>query len=123
MAALRATHERLRVAAATTTVQAGHVAEAEMKSRLHVGYGVRSGTMRRSVHVEGPHGGPDTFWSKVGPGTIYSRRFELGFYGPDSIGRVFPNDHGRPFVRPGWLAAIPAIGNLWARRAREAVEG
>jgi hypothetical protein len=44
----------------------------------------------------------------VGPTMIYARRIELGFSGPDSLGRVY-HQAPRPYVRPVFEAVLPKI--------------
>jgi hypothetical protein len=61
---------------------------------------VRTGTLRRSWHTEPLGGEGGTYSARVGPTTVYARRQELGFSGPDSLGRVYKNDPGWPYVRP-----------------------
>jgi hypothetical protein len=44
----------------------------------------------------------------VGPTMIYARRIELGFSGPDSLGRVY-HQPPRPYVRPAYEEMLPRI--------------
>ncbi len=55
----------------------------------------RSGTLRRSIHVEMVSN--DT--ALVGTDLEYARRLEYGFAGADSLGRVY-NQQARPYFRP-----------------------
>ena len=63
-----------------------------------------SGTNRRSWRTEAK--GP--YAAFVGPTMIYSRRLELGFKGPDSLGRVY-NQAPKPYVRPTYDEMLPKI--------------
>ena len=72
---------------------------------------VLSGTLRRSWKVD-VTAGIGVYAARVGPTMIYARRQELGFKGPDSIGRVYKHDPGWPYVRPAQLEALPKIQAL-----------
>lgn len=65
---------------------------------------VKSGTLRRSWRTEsaGPY---EVF---VGPTMIYARRIELGYKGPDSLGRVY-NQAPKPYVRPTYDEMLSKI--------------
>jgi hypothetical protein len=114
---------RVTAAGAVISKRGGLLVQRGAQGRLHTGYGVVSGTMRRSVHTEGPRVvGEGVFGTKVGASIIYARRFELGFTGPDSLGRVFPF-RPRPFVAPAVRQARPLIGALAVREWRKAIRG
>lgn len=81
-----------------------------------------SGTLRRSWRIEGPVEVEQGAAGKVGPTAIYARRIELGFRGPDSLGRVF-NQLGKPYVKPAVLESIPRIRSRWARGIGKAIRG
>lgn len=81
-----------------------------------------SGTLRRSWRIEGPVVGDDTASGKVGPTVIYARRIELGFRGPDSLGRVY-DQAGKPYVKPTVLESIPKVRQRWARGLGKAIRG
>ena len=121
--ALDAMVVRVSAASAVISKRGALLVRSLAQGKLHEGYGVVSGTMRRSVHTEGPTArGAGVFGTRVGPSKIYSRRFELGFVGPDSLGRVFP-DHPRPFMRPAVTEARPRIEALAASQWRKAIRG
>ena len=65
---------------------------------------VVSGSLRRSWRTESQ--GP--YAAFVGPTMIYARRVELGFSGPDSLGRVYKQPP-RPYVRPAYTETLPKI--------------
>jgi hypothetical protein len=122
-AALDAILLRVQAAAAKITVAAASAIQRGAMSRLHSGYGVVSGTMRRSTHTSGPDViSPDVYSSHVGPGVIYARRFELGFVGSDSLGRVY-DQKPRPYFKPAWEDEIPLIPPLAARYWAAAIRG
>ena len=75
-----------------------------------------SGTNRRSWRTEAK--GP--YAAFVGPTMIYSRRLELGFKGPDSLGRVY-NQAPKPYVRPAFEEVLPRIRPLFVAAIREAI--
>lgn len=83
---------------------------------------VQSGTLRRSWRIEGPVELDGVASGKVGPTMIYARRIELGFVGPDSLGRVF-NQAARPYVKPAVLESIPQIRERWTRGLGKAIRG
>lgn len=79
---------------------------------------VVEGTLRRSWRAE-----IQGTTAEVGPTTVYARRQELGFHGPDSLGRVFTHDPGWPYVRPAYEATTPKIRSLALTRLAEAIGG
>ena len=95
-AALTALIERINVGAEQIAVKGALLVQRLGMAQTHV----LTGTLRRSWHVEPLGGGAGTYSARVGPTTVYARRQELGFRGPDSLGRVFRNDPGWPYVRP-----------------------
>lgn len=58
----------------------------------------KTGTLRRSVHVEVQQEGTDMV-ALVGTDVVYALRQEYGFAGKDSLGRVY-NQPPRPVWRP-----------------------
>ena len=67
---------------------------------------VKSGTLRRSWQTVPVSEGLTVFSAAVGPTTVYARRIELGFKGPDSLGRVY-NQVGKPYVKPAYESVLP----------------
>jgi hypothetical protein len=115
-AALDAMVVRVEAAAARLGADAAGLIEASAKKQDS--YTTRSGTNRRSIHTErGEMGG-----YLVGPSAVYSRRLELGFQGPDSLGRVY-NQKPRPYMKPGRSEALPGIISLARRRFAAAIRG
>ena len=82
---LAALAARFNTAARQIAGKAALIVQREGMARTHV----RTGTLRRSWHVEGPEGGGGLYTARVGPTTVYARRQELGFMPPlrDSLGR------------------------------------
>lgn len=114
---------RLRHANQRAVTDGAHIIQATEAKKLHAGYGVRSGTMRRSGRVRGPYRRtPDRAEAQVGPTVIYARRFELGFVGPDSLGRIFPY-RPRPTWKPARIESKPLIEAIFVARFREALKG
>lgn len=98
---------RMMVATNTGLTEAGHVVEARTKMNAsgRPGPNVVSGTLRRSIHVEGPSNyGTDGRKVEIGPSVIYGRRVELGFTGADSL--------GRNYATPGFPYLAPALETL-----------
>jgi len=69
---------------------------------------VRTGTLRRSWIMTGPEPLGLGFAAQTGPTTVYARRQELGFRGPDSLGRLF-RWQGKPYVKPAVEEVTPVI--------------
>jgi hypothetical protein len=66
------------------------------------GPGVVSGSLRRSIMVDGPTSmGSGEWMMLVGPTMRYSRRLELGFEGADSRGRSF-HQPPYPYLKPAF---------------------
>ena len=61
----------------------------------------KSGTYRRGWHMETVEKSPDRCVVQIGNDQPQSRRLELGFVGPDKLGRVY-NQAPRPHVRPAF---------------------
>ncbi|MGD0386773.1 MAG: hypothetical protein ABSB73_11645 [Solirubrobacteraceae bacterium] len=132
--ALDAVVARVSAAGAVISRRGALIVQSAAQRRLHVGYGVVSGTMRRSIHTQGPEPrGPGVFATRVGPSVIYARRFELGFFGTDVLGRVYaprgqqpPDRLGsikRPFMAPAVRESRAAIGALATSQWRTAIRG
>lgn len=83
---------------------------------------VVSGTLRRSWRTE-LFGTDGVFAARVGPTTVYARRQELGFKGPDSLGRIFHHDPGWPYVKPAMREATPLVGVLARESYAAALRG
>lgn len=59
----------------------------------------KTGTLRRSIHVEPAERTATRVVVAVGTDEPYARRIEYGFNGPDRLGRVF-HQPARPYLRP-----------------------
>jgi hypothetical protein len=67
-----------------------------------------TGTLRRSIQVEGPtQTGPGRWTANVGTGLVYSRIQEYG--GTAGRGSRLP---ARPYMAPGLATALPGMGAL-----------
>ena len=115
-AALDAMVVRVKLAADKLGAEAAGLIEASAKRQRS--YTTRSGTNRRSIHLETAGLGA----YEVGPTTVYSRRLELGFDGADSLGRVY-HQKPRPYMKPGRAEALPGIIALAQRRFAAAIKG
>jgi Bacteriophage HK97-gp10, putative tail-component len=113
-AALDALLGRIRAAGHDVVAQGAAALAGAGMARTHV----RSGTLRRSWRAE-----VQGLTAEVGPTTVYARRQELGFHGPDSLGRIFTHDPGWPYVRPTFEATGPKIRALAVSRLAEAIGG
>lgn len=99
------------VAAGAHVIEAAakaHFSGSHAKGMPHVGGpdpNVVSGTLRRSIHVEGPtQQGLFTFTAKVGPSTVYARAIELG---------LRQNRNVRyPYFGPGFADAMPKVREI-----------
>ena len=65
----------------------------------------KTGTLRRSVHVEMTTEGLRQV-ALIGTDAPYARRLERGFIGKDSLGRVY-NQAAQPRWRPAWDNNLP----------------
>ena len=59
----------------------------------------KTGTYRRSFHMETVEKTPERCTVQVGTDSPYGRRLEYGFVGADKLGRVY-NQAARPHIRP-----------------------
>jgi len=75
----------------------------EYKNDVQTGAPYKTGTLRRSIHVEPVSGiikdGEGRAYVLVGTGLKYARRLEYGFIGPDKLGRIY-NQAPHPYFRP-----------------------
>jgi hypothetical protein len=110
-----------RVAAAAP--KAGNLSAQLIKSAGMKRTHVISGTLRRSWKVTTDDGAGGTYAAFIGPTMIYARRQELGFKGPDSLGRIFHHDPGWPYVRPALVESIPKVKILTDSIYNAAIRG
>ena len=83
----------------------------------------KTGTYRRSFHMETVEKTPERCTVQVGTDSPYGKRLEYGFVGADKLGRVY-NQAARPHIRPALDenrgAAVDefraAIGDIIRRR-------
>ncbi len=83
----------------------------------------KTGTYRRSFHMETVEKTPERCTVQVGTDSPYGKRLEYGFVGADKLGRVY-NQAARPHIRPALDenrgAAVDefraAIGDIVRRR-------
>lgn len=113
LAALDALIERVRAAGPEVVGKGALAIQAAGMARTHV----RSGTLRRSWHVE-----VDGNVAQVGPTTVYARRQELGFHGADALGRVY-DETGWPYVRPAFDETAPRLNDFAVAKLTEAIGG
>jgi phage gpG-like protein len=80
---------------------------------------LRSGALRRSIQVDGPHPtGPTSVEGQVGPTIVYGRIQELG--GVAGRGAVLP---ARPYMQPSFEKVMPEIGVIYRDAWRAALHG
>lgn len=80
---------------------------------------LRTGTLRRSVQVDGPEPtGPTSWKGEVGPTAIYSRIQELG--GVAGRGVVLP---ARPYMQPAFDESLPEIATIYREAWAAALRG
>jgi hypothetical protein len=86
------------------------------------GPGVVTGTLRRSIlpRREGRVGAYSWF-IEVAPGTPYSRRLELGFYGTDSLGRRYQQPP-YPYMKPAREKTQAEANAVFARAWRDGLK-
>lgn len=78
-----------------------------------------TGHLRQSIRSQGiEHRGMGDWTAKAGPTMAYARRVELGFTGPDSLGRNI-NSRPFPYIEPAYnklREALPGIiAANWSR--------
>lgn len=121
--ALLAIAARVEAAGQQIAQQGAEIVRGAAMRKLHVGFGVVSGTMRRSHQVTAARlVGPGMWSASVGPTVIYARRFELGFVGTDSLGRRY-DQRGRPYFKPAVNESRARIQALATRLANVAIRG
>ena len=113
LAALDALIVRIRAAEAAAVKGAALIVQSAGMEKTPV----LSGTLRRSWKMESK--GLAAF---VGPTMVYARRIELGFKGPDSLGRVY-NQAPNPYVKPALDESLPAIQSYVSTTFARAVTG
>lgn len=124
-AAMDALKVRMLEATAQAVADGAHLIQASAVKHAHgrPGPRVRSGTLWRSVHVEGPEdSGEGSFTARIGPSVIYARRIELGFMNMrDSLGRLY-HQPPYPYMKPGLEDAEPLLNDLFEARWAAALE-
>ena len=116
-AAIDAMVARTSAANYSAVMDAAHAIEAATKDNAPV----VSGTLRRSIMVDGPHAEDSTgAKASVGPTVAYGRRVELGFSGTDSIGRSFSSS-GKPYFEPGVQGVMQDLPRIYAASWAKAI--
>lgn len=83
---------------------------------------VKRGTLRRSIHMEGPVTTGLSAYAKVYPSVIYARRIELGFMNMrDSLGRLF-HQPAHPYFAPGVESGLVSAPEVLAAAVAEAMQ-
>ena len=113
-AALTQMMERIAVASSAAVKTAALAVQAAGMKHTKV----VSGSLRRSWRTESQ--GP--YAAFVGPTMIYARRIELGFEGPDSLGRVY-HQAPKPYVRPAYDETFPQIRPFFVTSIAAAIRG
>ncbi len=117
MVAAAAAASMLAVGEAALAIEAeakANFSGSHRKGQPHVGGNkpnVVTGTLRRSIHVEGPLATHDGATATVGPSMIYGRRVELGFKGSTAY----------PYFQPGVDKVTPRIAEIAARQWAAAI--
>lgn len=115
VAALEAMDARVEVATRTAVANSALMIQRQAQTNAsgRPGPNVRSGTLRRSFRVDGPHRIGTGWEARIGPTVIYSRRVELGFDGTDSIGRIY-HQPPYPYFGPAWrFGTTVAVHRVW----------
>ena len=118
-AALAAMLDRVQAAAVPAVARVGNLIVARGMGAAPV----RTGTLHRSIHMDGPVGGGGTASAKVGPSVVYARRIELGFMNmTDSLGRLY-HQPPHPYFAPAVYGAADEAAELMSRVIAEAIGG
>ena len=88
------------------------IVERRAKQILVPGYGLISGTLKRSI-THKPAVPKRVVY--VGTNLEYARRQELGFTGKDKLGRYY-HQSAKPYLRPALEASIPEIRRLFTTK-------
>ena len=115
-AALAAMLVRVRAGAVKAALDASHLVESAAKSRAPV----ETGTLRRSIRSWLSREDMTETAYSVAPATVYARRIELGFHGPDSLGRVY-NQGPHPYLKPAVHESLPGIARVIQTRMIAAI--
>lgn len=117
-AALAAMVARVRVGAVKAAQDAAHLVEGAAKRRAPV----LTGTLMRSITSWVSREDVGEAGYSVAPTVVYARRIELGFHGPDSLGRVY-NQAPRPYLKPAVHDSLPGITKVIQTRMIAAIRG
>ncbi len=115
VAALEAMDARVDLASRNTVRDGAQMIQrqAQQNASGRPGPRVVTGTLRRSIRVDGPRRVGTAWEARVGPTVVYSRRVELGFDGTDAIGRTY-HQPPYPYFGPAWrFATTVAIHRIW----------
>src|SRR5689334_15615962 len=100
--------DTMHIATSAGLTDAAHLIEAQAKEAAPV----ETGTLRRSIRVDGPKPvGVTRQQVHIGPTVVYSRRIELGFKGADSLGRHY-NQEGQPYMQPAFDAVVARLPEI-----------
>ncbi len=83
---------------------------------------LKTGTLRRSIHVLTTELTPTRAVVSVGPDVPYGRRLEFGFVGKDSLGRNY-HQGPRPYMRPAFETQKEAARAAMLDVAQQIVKG
>ena len=93
---------------------------------------VLSGDLRDSIHTDLAEAGPSFVQAVTAPAfeaankygfePAYARRIELGFFGPDSLGRVY-HQAAQPYMAPAWYEGQDEAAKVVEDTFRQAVSG
>ena len=108
--------QRMDDAMKEAVVEAASVIEKSAKARAPV----QTGTLRRGITQTAPSKKGESWSASVGPTVIYSRRIELGFKGPDALGRVY-NQEANPYFVPAVDEVTPHLGEIFRKHMRGAI--
>lgn len=91
-------------------IQAGDLVVTTARTNTWNVFDNPSGTLASAIyfHVVSPSE------VEAGVGVPYGHRREFSFYGPDSLGRVYPNDIPRPYLIPAVDEDSPLIADMIA---------
>jgi len=115
VAALEAMDARVDAATGTAVRDGALIIQRQAQTNASGRPGPRviTGTLRRSIRVDGPHRIGTAWEARVGPTVVYGRRVELGFDGTDSLGRTY-HQPPYPYFAPAWrFGTTIAIHRIW----------
>ena len=112
----------------SSVLEAGAVFEEKAKANVPV----LTGLLQESIHTDLSEAGPNFVQAVTAPAfdasnkygfePAYARRIEYGFFGPDSLGRVY-HQAAQPYMAPAWYEGQDEAAKVIEDNFRQAIAG